>query len=171
MTKYSFTLHWSDEDEGYIVKCPEFSGLSAFGDSPDEALAEAQIALELMIETYQESGYELPEPRKLEQYSGQFRERIPKTLHRQAAELADYEGVSLNAFVSTAIAERVGAQAAIKPSGQTATHKRIVFYSVAAVTTGPMSGGLCPVMQLRISDLGEADKATTAIVPANELVN
>jgi antitoxin HicB len=171
MTKYSFTLHWSDEDEGYIVKCPEFPGLSAFGDTPDEAIAEAQIALELMIETYQESGYELPEPRKLEQYSGQFRVRIPKTLHRQAAELAEQEGVSLNAFVSTAIAARVGAQASTKSSEQTAAHFQIVVHPVVAVTTGPMSGGSGPVMQLRMADLREADKATTAIVPANELMN
>ncbi|MBS1788999.1 MAG: type II toxin-antitoxin system HicB family antitoxin [Acidobacteria bacterium] len=62
--KYSFLLHWSDEDEGYIAKCPEFPGLSAFGETPDEAIAEAQVALELMIETYQEAGQPLPEPLK-----------------------------------------------------------------------------------------------------------
>ncbi len=62
--KFSFALHWSDEDGGYIATCPEFLGLSAFGESPDEAIAEAQVALELMIETYRESGQSLPEPVK-----------------------------------------------------------------------------------------------------------
>ena len=62
--KYSFALHWSDEDEGYIAKCPEFPDLSAFGDTPREAIAEAQVALELMIETYQDAGKALPEPLK-----------------------------------------------------------------------------------------------------------
>jgi predicted RNase H-like HicB family nuclease len=64
--KYSFTIQWSGDDEGFIARCPEFPGLSAFGDSPNEALAEAQIALQLMVETYQESGYELPEPGVIE---------------------------------------------------------------------------------------------------------
>ncbi|MGE0887183.1 MAG: type II toxin-antitoxin system HicB family antitoxin [Blastocatellales bacterium] len=63
--KYSFTLHWSDDDGGYIARCPEFPGLSAFGDSAKEAIAEAQVALELMIEEYQENGQPLPEPCKL----------------------------------------------------------------------------------------------------------
>lgn len=62
--KYSFVLCWSDEDEGYIAKCPEFPGLSAFGETPPEAIAEAQVALELMIEAYQDSGKTLPEPLK-----------------------------------------------------------------------------------------------------------
>lgn len=65
MMKYSFTLHWSDEDGGYIARCPEFPGLSAFGETPGDAIAEAQIALELMIETYRKSDQPLPEPRKL----------------------------------------------------------------------------------------------------------
>ncbi len=64
--KYSFTLHWSDEDGGYIARCPEFPGLSAFGDSAKEAIVEAQAALELMIEEYQENGQPLPEPSELE---------------------------------------------------------------------------------------------------------
>lgn len=62
--KYSFLLHWSDEDGGYIANCPEFPGLSAFGESPDEAIAEAQVALELMVENYRETGQSLPEPLK-----------------------------------------------------------------------------------------------------------
>jgi predicted RNase H-like HicB family nuclease len=76
MMKYSFTLHWSDEDEGYIARCPEFPGLSAFGESPDEAIAEAQVALELMIETYQESDQSLPEPHKLGSVSRAYSQEI-----------------------------------------------------------------------------------------------
>ena len=76
MTKHSFTLHWSDEDGGYIARCPEFPGLSAFGESPGEAIAEAQVALELMIETYQESGQSLPEPRKLGSISRAYSKEV-----------------------------------------------------------------------------------------------
>ena len=39
--KYRFDLNWSDEDDGYIAVCPEFPGLSAFGETAEESLAEA----------------------------------------------------------------------------------------------------------------------------------
>jgi len=60
--KYALQIFWSDEDECYIAVCQEFPGLSAFGETREEALREAQIALDLMIETYLEKGISLPEP-------------------------------------------------------------------------------------------------------------
>ena len=32
---YGFQIHWSEEDGAYIVTCPAFPGLSAFGDTPE----------------------------------------------------------------------------------------------------------------------------------------
>jgi predicted RNase H-like HicB family nuclease len=61
-TKYAIHIFWSDEDEGFVAICNEFPGLSAFGESREEALHEAQIALDATIETYNESGLRLPEP-------------------------------------------------------------------------------------------------------------
>ena len=52
MNKYGFKLFWSDEDEGYIATCPEFPTLSAFGETPESALTEAQTALDLFIEEF-----------------------------------------------------------------------------------------------------------------------
>jgi predicted RNase H-like HicB family nuclease len=112
--KYSFQVAWSDEDETYFASCPEFPGLLAHGDTPEEAIKEAGIALEGVIEVYKESDLQLPEPQTRQEYSGQFRVRLPKSLHRQAALVAEREGVSLNAFVATAIAEKVGAADAKK---------------------------------------------------------
>ena len=62
MRNYSFDIRWSERDGEYIALCPSFPGLSAFGSTPKEALAEARIALELFIEEYQESKIELPPP-------------------------------------------------------------------------------------------------------------
>ena len=56
MKNYQFNLTWSEEDETYIATCPEFYGLSAFGESPEDALSEAKVALELFIESYKEDG-------------------------------------------------------------------------------------------------------------------
>lgn len=63
--KYSFHLVWSDEDEAYIARCPEFPTLLAHGDTPDEALTEVQVALGGFIEIYLEEGLELPLPARL----------------------------------------------------------------------------------------------------------
>ncbi len=63
-TKYAVHIFWSDEDEGFVATCDEFPGLSAFGETREEALNEAQVAIDLMIETYAASGLTLPEPRK-----------------------------------------------------------------------------------------------------------
>ena len=61
--KYSFKIFWSPEDEAYVVTVPEFPGLSAFGDTPEEALAEASQTLEGFVEIYQEEGWPFPAPR------------------------------------------------------------------------------------------------------------
>jgi len=60
--KYAIQIFWSEEDEAFVAVCQEFPGLSAFGETREEALHEAQIALDLMIETYREKGISLPEP-------------------------------------------------------------------------------------------------------------
>jgi len=60
--KYTIQIFWSSEDEIFVAVCPEFPGLSAFGETREEALKEAQTALGLMIEIYREKGINLPEP-------------------------------------------------------------------------------------------------------------
>lgn len=104
-TKYSFTTRYSIEDEGYIAECPEFPGLSAFGDSPEEAICEAKVALELMIESYMDRGKSLPKPKIKQEYSGQIRTRMPKSLHAKLADLAEEEGVSLNTLMIQLLSE------------------------------------------------------------------
>ncbi len=62
-TKYTIHIFWSDEDEGFIAVCDEFPGLSAFGETREDALRESQIAIDAMVQTYLESGLKLPEPK------------------------------------------------------------------------------------------------------------
>jgi len=62
MFKYSVQLSWSDEDDCYIATMKEFPGLSAFGDTPEEAAHEARIAAEGMIKVLIEDGDDIPEP-------------------------------------------------------------------------------------------------------------
>lgn len=58
--KYSIHVYRDHEDGGYIAVVPEFRHVSAFGDTREEALREAVVALEAAIETYREEGWALP---------------------------------------------------------------------------------------------------------------
>ena len=110
MNKYGFRIVWSNEDEGYIATSPEFPGLSAFGETQEEALAEAKLAQDLFIADMKERDEELPAPVIASEFSGQTRLRLPKSLHRHATESAATEGVSLNQFIVEAISQKIGAE-------------------------------------------------------------
>ncbi|MFK5925605.1 MAG: type II toxin-antitoxin system HicB family antitoxin [Desulfuromusa sp.] len=104
--RYGFNLVWSEQDEGFIATCPDFPGLSAFGETVDEVLAEAKTALNLFVESLIATGDELPEPTQAVEYSGQVRFRMPKSLHRSLVQKAYQEGVSLNTWMISLLLEK-----------------------------------------------------------------
>ncbi len=63
MNRYHINLFWSDEDECWVADVPDLVTCSAFGDTPEEALREIQIAMEGWLETAREVGLPIPEPR------------------------------------------------------------------------------------------------------------
>lgn len=63
-----------------------------------QAVANAEDAERVWLEAAMEEGYEIPEPDTLDQYSGQFKLRIPKSLHRRLAEHSRREGISMNQY-------------------------------------------------------------------------
>jgi predicted RNase H-like HicB family nuclease len=62
MYKRAIEIFYSSEDEGYIAVFPELAGLSAFGETEEEALKEAKIAMGLWLETAKKEGREIPSP-------------------------------------------------------------------------------------------------------------
>jgi predicted RNase H-like HicB family nuclease len=56
MHRYETTIYWSNEDQLFIADVPELPGCMAHGDTPQEALAQAQEAMALWIETAIEFG-------------------------------------------------------------------------------------------------------------------
>ena len=103
---FSIVVEWSDNEQEFVATCPEFSGLSAFGETKAEAFAEAELVLESFIEIHEEDGEPLPEPRKVECVSGQTRLRIPKSLHARLKRDAEKEGTSLNQYLVHLLSER-----------------------------------------------------------------
>ena len=59
----SDTEHWSDEDQVFIAEVPELAGCVAHGDSPEAALAQAQEAITLWLDTAREFGDSIPAPK------------------------------------------------------------------------------------------------------------
>jgi predicted RNase H-like HicB family nuclease len=54
---------WSDDDHVFVAEVPELPGCIAHGDSKDDALANADEAIQLWIDTAREFGDPFPEPR------------------------------------------------------------------------------------------------------------
>jgi len=95
-----------DPDGYWIAEHPELPGCKADGETEQEALSSLAISRELWIESCLATGHDVPEPQEAPQYSGRFVLRIPKSLHRELANEAEANGVSLNSFVSNVLASR-----------------------------------------------------------------
>jgi predicted RNase H-like HicB family nuclease len=63
MNKYEFIIYWNDEDEAFIAEAPELPGCSADGPTQESALASAQEAIRLWIDTATEFGHPVPKPK------------------------------------------------------------------------------------------------------------
>ncbi len=63
MYKYETIIYWSEEDQSFIADVPELPGCMAHGASPDEALENAQEAMQLWLDTAREFGDPIPEPK------------------------------------------------------------------------------------------------------------
>ena len=63
MRDHHINIFYSEEDQGYIADIPDLPLCSAFGETPEEALKELQIAKELWIEEAKAQGRSVPEPR------------------------------------------------------------------------------------------------------------
>ncbi len=105
---YGYRIAWSSEDTAFVATCIEMEGLSGLGELPEQALAELKVAVELALEEYAAEGQPYPAAQELPQYSGQFRLRLPKSLHAMLATRAESEGVSLNTFILSCLAFSLG---------------------------------------------------------------
>jgi predicted RNase H-like HicB family nuclease len=62
MKDYHINIFYSEEDGGYIADIPDLAHCLAFGDTPNEALAEVLKAKELWIEAAKGEGKPVPQP-------------------------------------------------------------------------------------------------------------
>ena len=100
-----------DEGEnysGWFARVVELPGCMTQADTFAELSEMIEEAMALWIETALEDGETIPLPRSVDDFSGRFVIRIPKSLHKELVEMAEREGVSLNTYVNVALGKTIG---------------------------------------------------------------
>ena len=63
MTKYEIIIYWSEDDNAFIAEVPELPGCAADGSTYHEALNNVEVVINEWIETANELGRTVPEPK------------------------------------------------------------------------------------------------------------
>ena len=92
---------------GWLASVPALPGCMGDGETREEALADAESAIAEWMDAAARLGRSVPAPASL----GQWRQRVPRSLHEKLKIRAAQEGVSLNALVTSVLAEAVGKRA------------------------------------------------------------
>ena len=90
---YRMEIIEDTEEGGYVASFPDLPGCITCAETLEKV---SVMAMEL--EAAIEDGYEIPLPETENKYSGQFKFRMPKSLHRSLAEHAKEEGISMNQY-------------------------------------------------------------------------
>ncbi|OGP82647.1 MAG: hypothetical protein A2Z08_03520 [Deltaproteobacteria bacterium RBG_16_54_11] len=62
-SKYEIIIFWSEEDNAFVAEVPELPGCMADGKTYQEALENAEQIIDEWIETAQEEGRLIPQPK------------------------------------------------------------------------------------------------------------
>ncbi len=95
---YRMELVEDPGEGGFVVSYPDLPGCITCGETVERAIANAQDVKKAWLEAALEEGIEIHEPDSLEEYSGQFKLRLPRSLHRSLAEHSQREGISMNQY-------------------------------------------------------------------------
>ena len=96
--KYRFELTEDEAEGGYVISYPDLIGCMSSGETIEEAVKNGEDARREWFIAALECGMEIPKPFDAEEYSGQFRLRMPKSLHKLLAERSKQEGISMNQY-------------------------------------------------------------------------
>lgn len=109
LNQYPFEIRplTAEEGGGYLISFPDFSECISDGETIDEAIQNGLDALQETTAALEELGLPILQPGS-NGYSGKFIQRVPKSLHARLAARAKQEGVSMNALVTSMLAESLG---------------------------------------------------------------
>ncbi len=95
---YKLEIIPDTEESGFVASYPELPGCITCGQTISEVVTNAEDAKKEWIAAALEEGIQINEPETSDSYSGQFKLRLPKTLHKTLAEDSKKEGVSMNQY-------------------------------------------------------------------------
>lgn len=83
---------------GQVASFPDLPGCITCEETAEAAVANAIDAKKEWLSAAIEDGIDIPCPDSSDNYSGQFKLRLPKSLHKQLAEDAKRDGISMNQY-------------------------------------------------------------------------
>lgn len=95
---YRLEITEDTEKGGYTASYPDLDGCITSGETIEKAASAALETKKAWLEAAVKNGTDIPRPGSQKKYSGQFKFRMPKTLHRSLAEHAKAEGISMNQY-------------------------------------------------------------------------
>ena len=101
--KHDPASEWS-----WFARVVELPGCMTEAPTFEELGPMIEDAMRSWIEEGLEHGDPIPEPRDVGEFSGKVNLRMPRSLHRDLVRRAEAEGVSLNQYMTTALARSVG---------------------------------------------------------------
>ena len=93
---YRMEIVEDKQEGGFVVSFPELPGCITCGETIESAIANAMDAKKTWLEAALEQRIEIADD--LKKYSGQFKLRIPRSLHKSLAEHSKKEGISMNQY-------------------------------------------------------------------------
>jgi len=115
--KYPFTIRplSAEDGGGYLIEYPDLPGCHSDGETPEQAIVNGRDAVRSYLASCKKHGDPIPKPNLPAPHSGQFRVRLPRSLHARLVAQADREGVSLNMLMVSAAAQALGQREASAP--------------------------------------------------------
>ena len=107
INSYPFTIRplSATDGGGFAIEYPDLPGCISDGSTPEEAFKQGCDAVRSYLLSCAKHGDSFPKPTEA---SGQWRQRVPRSLHARRVAKARQEGVSLNMLVTAMIAEGLG---------------------------------------------------------------
>ena len=107
---YRMELVEDPYEGGYAISYPDLRGCLSCGDTIKETIENGEDAKRQWLIAAIEDGASIPEPLEDCEFSGQFRLRMPKSLHKYLADRARAEGISMNQYCIFLLSQNVGLQ-------------------------------------------------------------
>lgn len=127
---YTFVI--IPDDECYFIKVKELVGCMSQGDTIEDAYHMIKDAMNSWLEIAIKEEDKIPLPDSMQEvnYSGKISLRMPKSLHKKVAKEAKKEGVSLNSYIVTCIAERNTINSISYNIAEISNHSSVIYTGV-----------------------------------------